>query len=195
MAAPDLPLIRPAGLADVDAVHDVIAAAFGEEGASIVDLWADVAARGHVRAELVAVDGGEVVGHVGLSHGWLDARQELVDVLVLSPLGILPDHQGAGVGAALLAAAVAEADRLGAPLVVLEGDPGYYSRHGWVAAASYGIEAPSRRIPAPACQVVALDAHEPWMTGRIVYRDVWWEHDAAGLRDPVLAQIEMGLPD
>lgn len=195
MSAPDLPLIRPAGPTDTDAVQRVIAAAFSDEGPSIVRLWADVTAHGHVRAELVATEGDELVGHVGLSHGWLDARQALVDVLVLSPLSVAPDRQRSGIGAALLQAAVAAADRLGAPLVVLEGDPGYYGRHGWVAASSYGIEAPSRRVPAPACQVVALAAHEPWMTGRIVYRDVWWEHDATGLRDPVLAEIEMGLTD
>lgn len=187
--------VRPVGPADTDAVQRVIAAAFGDEGPGIVRLWADVSARGHVRAELVATEGDEVTGHVGLSHGWLDARQALVDVLVLSPLSVAPDRQGSGIGAALLQEAVAEADRLGAPLVVLEGDPGYYGRHGWVAGSSYGIEAPSRRVPAPACQVVALAAHEPWMTGRIVYRDVWWEHDATGLRDPVLAEIEMGLLD
>ena len=28
------------------------------------------------------------------------------------------------------------------------------------------------------------------MTGRLVYPDVWWRHDAAGLRDPRLAEIE-----
>ena len=28
------------------------------------------------------------------------------------------------------------------------------------------------------------------MTGALVYRDVWWEHDAAGLRDPDLAELE-----
>ena len=28
------------------------------------------------------------------------------------------------------------------------------------------------------------------MTGRLVYRDVWWQHDSAGLRDPVLAELE-----
>ena len=33
------------------------------------------------------------------------------------------------------------------------------------------------------------------MTGRVVYRDVWWEHDATGLRDPLLAQVEFNLPD
>jgi putative acetyltransferase len=28
------------------------------------------------------------------------------------------------------------------------------------------------------------------MTGQVIYRDVWWRHDSAGLRDPLLAQLE-----
>ena len=35
-----------------------------------------------------------------------------------------------------------------------------------------------------------LDGYQSWMTGRLVYRDVWWRHDAAGLRDPLLAELE-----
>ncbi|WP_084255396.1 GNAT family N-acetyltransferase [Nocardioides sp. J54] len=185
--------VRPPSEADRDGVAAVITAAFGDEGGKIARLWSDVVGRGLVRAELVAVEDDRVVGHVGLSHAWLDARSELLDILVLSPLSVAPDQQKAGIGAALLAAAVKEAGRLGAPVVVLEGDPGYYSRHGWQPASSYGIEAPSPRIPEPAFQLVALPGHEPWMTGRVVYRDVWWEHDATGLRDPLLAQVEMSL--
>lgn len=187
--------IRPSTDADTEASLRVVEAAFGEEAEQVVGVWSDVVARGLDRAQLVTVDGAEVVGHVGLSHAWLDARSELIDILVLSPLSVVPERQGTGIGAALLAAAVAQAERLGVPVVVLEGDPGYYARHGWAPASSYGIEAPSHRIPGPAFQVVALRGHEPWMTGRVVYRDVWWEHDAAGLRDPVLAQVEMSLPD
>lgn len=187
--------VRPLAESDREAAAGVIAAAFGDGGTAVVDLWADVLSRGHVRAELVALDDEQVIGHVGLSHAWLDTRPELVDILVLSPLGVAPDHQRRGAGKALLAAAVKEAARLGAPLVALEGDPGYYSRHGWHPASSYGIEPPSLRVPRPACQVVPLAGHKPWMTGRIVYRDVWWEHDSAGLRDPLLAQVEMNLPD
>ena len=172
----------------------LIAAAFGADGAAVVGVWSDVVARGLDRAQLVAVDpNGELVGHVGLSHGWLDTRRALVDVLVLSPLSVAPARQGEGVGAALLQAAVAEADRLGAPVVVLEGDPGYYGRHGWSPAADLGIEAPTRRVPGPAFQAVPLAAYESWMTGRVVYRDVWWEHDSTGLRDPLLAEVEAGL--
>ncbi|TQK68366.1 GNAT family N-acetyltransferase [Nocardioides sp. SLBN-35] len=186
--------IRPQRPDDDDATRQLIGAAFGAEGAAVVGVWGDVVARGHDRAQLVAVDAtGALVGHVGLSHGWLDTRQALVDVLVLSPLSVAPAHQGRGVGAALLEAAVAEADRLGAPVVVLEGDPGYYSRHGWSPAADLGIEAPTRRVPGPAFQAVPLASYQTWMTGRVVYRDVWWEHDSTGLRDPVLADIEARL--
>ena len=28
------------------------------------------------------------------------------------------------------------------------------------------------------------------MTGRLVYPDIWWRYDLAGLRDPRLAEIE-----
>ncbi|WP_408897655.1 GNAT family N-acetyltransferase [Nocardioides sp. R1-1] len=191
--------IRSHQPADVDAVTGVVTAAFAEEGAAVARLWTDVVARGHARAQLVAVapgaaGGEEVVGHVGLSHAWLDTRQRLVDVLVLSPLSVAPAHQRRGIGAALLKAAVAEADRLGAPVVVLEGDPGYYGRHGWSPAAELGIAAPTDRVPGPAFQGVPLTSYEGWMRGRVVYRDVWWEHDSTGLRDPLLATIEAALP-
>lgn len=188
--------IRSQQPADTDAVRRVVTGAFGEEGAAVAALWADVVGRGLVRGQLVAVDEpGGVVGHVGLSHGWLDTRPRLVDILVLSPLSVAPARQRTGIGAALLQAAVAEADRLGAPVVVLEGDPGYYGRHGWSPAAALGITAPTDRVPGPAFQAVPLSSYESWMRGRVVYRDVWWEHDSTGLRDPLLATIEAALPD
>jgi len=195
---PEIRTLQPDQTAAADQAMGVIAAAFREAGAAVAELWAAVVARGLDRAQLVALDGpgdgsGEVVGHVGLSHGWLDTRPALVDVLVLSPLSVAPAHQGRGIGQRLLAAAVAEADRLGAPVVVLEGDPGYYGRHGWSPAADLGIEAPTRRVPGPAFQAVPLAAYESWMTGRVIYRDVWWEHDSTGLRDPLLGEVEARL--
>lgn len=106
-----------------------------------------------------------------------------MDVLVLSPLSVRPDRQGRGIGRALVAHAVQEADRRGVPAVFLEGDPGYYGRLGWRPAADIGVIGPSDRIPALACQVVTLTAYEPWMSGRLVYADTFWAHDCVGLRD------------
>ncbi|MFT4081024.1 MAG: GNAT family N-acetyltransferase [Nocardioides sp.] len=183
--------IRRAGR--TDPVGQVIAAAFGEHGPAVAELWAEVVGLGLDRASLVAVEQGAVVGHVGVSHAWLDARRALVDVLVLSPLSVTPPRQRTGIGTALLAAAIGAAEAYGAPALFLEGDPGYYRPRGFRPAAEAGFEAPSRRIPAPAFQVVLFGAHRPWMTGRVVYREVWWRHDSTGLRDPALAEVEAAL--
>ena len=43
------------------------------------------------------------------------------------------------------------------------------------------------RIPGPAFQVAVLE--DRGTTGRLVYPDVFWRHDAVGLRGEVLAQL------
>ncbi len=78
-------------------------------------------------------------------------------------------------------------------LSFLEGDPGYYGSRGFERAAQHGCTPASARTPAPACQVICFEGREEWMTGQLVYRDIWWRHDAAGLRDPLLAEIESAL--
>lgn len=169
--------------------------AFGaDEGPLVARLVGLLDASGSTRASLVAVvegPGGErdVVGHVQLSRSWVDARQALVDALVLSPLSVAPEHQGQGVGTALLAAAVAQAEALRAPAVFLEGDPGFYSARGWRAGGELGFTKPSARIPDLAFQVVLLPAYEPWMTGALVYCEPFWALDCVGLRDPLLARL------
>jgi putative acetyltransferase len=182
--------IREAGDVDTPAIEAVVEAAFGEEGAAINDVMARLRGVEDMAVELVAVSGDAVVGCVALSRAWLDARERLVEVLVLSPLAVAPDQQGRGIGTRLLEAVPGTAEGLGAPLVFLEGDPGFYAARGWQVASDHGLERPSRRIPEPACQVRLLPSHEPWMTGRLVYPDVWWRLDLVGLRDPLLAQIE-----
>ncbi|MEU3661012.1 N-acetyltransferase [Streptomyces sp. NPDC032940] len=132
----------------------------------------------------VAVLGGRVVGHVLMSAARLDAPRRIVDVLTLSPLGVLPEHQGRGIGTRLVAHALAAADSRGVPLVFVEGSPHYYGARGFEGARALGFRSPSLRIPDAAFQVARLSAHEPWMTGTFVYSDVFWTLDCVGLRDP-----------
>lgn len=186
--------VRPPAPDDADAVLHVIRAAFGAEapahGDQVADLWAEVRAGDHLLAEAVATVDGEVVGHVGVSHCWLDARQELVDMAMLSPLSTQPTHQRTGIGTALVAAAIEAARGLGRPALFLEGSPAFYGARGFARASSLGLEPASARTPEAAFQVVTFDAYADWMTGRLVYPDVWWRHDSAGLRDPDLAFLE-----
>lgn len=177
---------------DAAGVYAVISEAF-DDGGHVAELWTDVVGRNLDRASRVACIADEVVGHVGLSHAWLDARRELLDVLILSPLSVRASHQRRGIGTQLLAEAIANGADLGCPAIFLEGDPSYYGARGFQRASALGFEPPSRRIPDLAFQVALLPGHEAWMTGRLIYRDVWWEHDGAGLRDPLLAHVEEAL--
>jgi putative acetyltransferase len=187
------PVVRAEAPGERPAVAGVVAAAFADEGPLIVRLINALDAAGHARASLVAVLDGVVLGHVGLSRSWLDARPRLVEVLVLSPLSVHPDHQGRGLGTRLVAAALAEAATRGAPAVVVEGDPGYYAARGFSPGAAHGFQRPSRRIPEAAFQVALLADHEDWMRGAVVYADPFWRLDCVGLRDPLLGRIEREL--
>jgi putative acetyltransferase len=187
-------VVRAATEDDHEGIDRVVRDAFGAEdpgaGEKVGSLWPDVRASGHVLAEVVAVAGDRVVGHVGVSRCWIDARRALVDAAVLSPLSTAPDAQRQGIGTTLVAAAVRASEELGGPALFLEGSPAFYGRRGYSRASTHGFEAPSRRTPDAAFQVVLNDSFEEWMTGRVVYPEVWWRHDAAGLRDPDLAFLE-----
>jgi len=133
---------------------------------------------------LVATVGDRVVGHVLLSAARLDAPRRIVDVLTLSPLGVLPAHQRNGIGTGLIRTALAAAAARGVPLVFLEGSPRYYGARGFERASAAGFRSPSLRIPDAAFQVARLPAYEPWMTGTLVYSETFWALDCVGLRDP-----------
>lgn len=137
----------------------------------------------HPGASLVAESGGRVVGHVMFTRALLDAPRRLVDVQVLSPLAVLPEHQRQGIGSALIRHGLELMAALPVPLVFLEGPADYYARSGFTAAGGLGFRKPSLRIPEPAFQVFRLPGYEPWMTGTLVYPPAFWDHDAVGLRD------------
>lgn len=95
-----------------------------------------------------------------------------------------PKHcQGRGVGAALVRTALARAEEPECPIVLLEDDPGHYARFGFVEA-TLPFRKPSLRVPDPAFPCVLLAAYERWMTDTLVYPEIFWRHDAVGLRDP-----------
>lgn len=161
-------------------------AAFGEHGlvvANLADELREAVATG-AGLSLVAEDAGDIVGHVMFTPSLLDAPRRLVNVQVLSPMAVLPQCQRQGVGTALIRAGVQAMTERSVPVVFLEGDPGYYSRLGFEAGAAQGFHKASLRIPEAAFQAIRLPAHEPWMTGTLVYAEAFWRHDAVGLRDP-----------
>jgi putative acetyltransferase len=168
----------PARHSSVRGVH---LAAFGDHGPVVAGLVDDLL-RDPAALSLVEIEDQVVAGHVMFTRGLLDAPRRLVDVQVLSPLAVLPSHQRRGIGQALIRRGLDLLDRRGVPLVFLEGDPNYYVRAGFEPAVPHGFRKPSLRIPDAAFQVYRLSAYEPWMTGTLVYPQVFWDHDCVGLR-------------
>ncbi|MGI8417465.1 MAG: GNAT family N-acetyltransferase [Nakamurella sp.] len=182
--------------ADASEVVSIVSEAFGTDDPAVpllVDalrpfsVFGDDGGPGGPLA-LVAEVAGELVGHVMLSKGHIDAWQRMVPTLVLSPLAVLPAHQRTGVGTALIAGALELGRTVGAPAVFLEGSPSYYCGRGFVPASPLGFRRPSLRVPLAAFQVVLLPAHEQWMTGTLVYPAPFWELDCVGLRDRTLVE-------
>jgi putative acetyltransferase len=175
--------LRREQLQDQPAVRALHRAAFDDDGkvAELVD-----ALRVKVTADdgvsLVAEEAGRVVGHVMFTHSWLDAPRRLVDVQVLSPLAVLPERHGRGIGSRLIQRGLQVMAERAVPVVFVEGDPAYYSRLGFAAGGPQGFRKPSLRIPDPAFQAIRLSAYELWMSGTLVYSEIFWQHDAVGLR-------------
>lgn len=187
--------IRPELPTDSPSVQRVHRIAFGDHGQVVGELLDDL--RELVTTETglsyVAVEAGEVVGHILFTPAVLDAPRELVAVQVLSPLAVLPTCQGSGVGSALVTTGIQIMAARSVPVVFLEGDPNYYSRFGFLSGEQHCFRRPSLRIPKPAFQALTLPSYESWMTGTLVYPDAFWRHDTVGLRgadliDPINEQ-------
>lgn len=84
----------------------------------------------------LAADG--VVGHVTASRSTVATNP----VVAVGPIGVLPAHQGAGIGSALMDALLAAAEAADVPLVVLLGAPQYYRRFGFRPAEELGVISP-----------------------------------------------------
>jgi len=125
-------IIRPETLRDHDAIREVNIVAFEHHPFShqtehlIVEA---LRAADALELSLVAEIDGEVVGHIafstasigGASSGWF----------LLGPVAVLPDHQGKGIGRALVETDLDALRSRGARGCVLVGDPAFYCRFGF----------------------------------------------------------------
>lgn len=176
------PEIRAETADDPDAVRRVVSRAYGgEKVPGLLDALRDSVA--WLDLCFVAEEKDKLVAAVCYTRAWVDAPTKLVEVLVLSPLAVRPDRQRVGIGSTLVRETLKLLEDRDEPLVFLEGDAGYYSRLGFIGGAELHFAPPSSRIPGPAFQVATLPGYDQgWMSGALVYPDVWWRQDAVGLR-------------
>lgn len=162
--------IRATEPADHEAVLECVRAAFatrGRDGEEEVAIVRETWLRGDAAPglDLVATSGAETVGHVLGGRGRLGARE----VVGLAPLAVRPDFQRQGVGSSLVREFLARADELGRPLVVLLGNPAYYSRFGFEPAGPLGISYATFEPGDPHFQVARLGSYDPSWRGEFKY--------------------------
>ncbi len=144
--------IREETEADAPAIRSVEELAFGEDDEStVVEM---LRASDSVVLSLVAVDADRVVGHVLFSPVTVERSAPDSRWVALGPIGVLPDHQGRGIGSRLVREGLDVCRSRGFDGVVLLGDPGYYARFGFVRASDHGLSCVYG--DGPAFQVVEL---------------------------------------
>ena len=87
----------------------------------------------------VAVDGERIVGAIFFSR--LSFEQD-VDVFLLAPVAVHSDHQGMGIGQALIAHGLRDMQKRGVGFVTTYGDPSFYSKVGFHPISQDQIAAP-----------------------------------------------------
>ena len=160
-------MIRTATPDDNDAILAVHRAAFGDDDVPhlVEELWAS---EWYVpELAFVAEEDGRVVGHV--MNTWNSVEGSNAPVLQLSPLGVLPEYQGRGHGSALVRASLDAVRTRGEPLLLVEGNPKYYGRFGFVRADELGLLPPPEALHDWAFQVAVLDPSADLPQGRVVY--------------------------
>ncbi len=163
LVEPDL-LIRPESR-DQSRIHSLHEAAFGRpDEANLVD---ELRTEGVVLLSLVAERGADIVGHILFTRMWIDtiggrpehclARRnsarpkkrpkEKIPAAALAPVAVLPEFQRRGIGTNLISRGLDllrhglfsdKAERI----VIVLGEPAYYSRFGFTAEKALPLESP-----------------------------------------------------
>lgn len=130
-------IIRPAAPEDHAAIHAVVAAAFRQPDEA--DLIDTLRADGDALVELVAEEGGVVVGHILFSPLTTDTGAKFA---ALAPLSVTPGRQKDGLGTMLMQVGHELCRAAGVEALIVLGHPAYYPRVGYSAEAAKVVKAP-----------------------------------------------------
>jgi putative acetyltransferase len=133
-------LIREEIPDDYAAMRELNCTAFeGEAEGQLVDrLRSD----GLVVVSLVAVEGGDIVGHILFSDLVVEADQAILDAVSLAPMAVAPSFQRRGIGSALVRLGLAVCRERGKSVVVVLGHPEYFPRFGFSRELAKNLRGP-----------------------------------------------------
>lgn len=144
--------LRLAEPMDYQGIFEAETAAFGRvDEARLVER---LRANDEVDFECVARAHGLLAGHILFSPLLLSRQDETLRGSALAPLAVRPEWQKKGVGSALVRMGLEFCASRGIEVVVVVGEPSYYSRFGFDSELGRLLEAP---FPYPYLQVIELE--------------------------------------
>jgi putative acetyltransferase len=129
--------IRPPQQTDRSAIRSVLSSAFRRDAEAI--LVEKLTQAGAIKTELVAEENGAVIGYCAFSEVTADPMMDGI-LLGLAPLAVLNERQGNGAGKALTMRGLEICRQQNAALIVVLGEPDYYSRFGFQPASDHNIK-------------------------------------------------------
>jgi putative acetyltransferase len=127
---------------DYASTRRLVDEAFTAVGSNDVARFLDaLRADGCILGEWVAEDSSGPVGHIAFSRVWPERRDGTrLDAALLTPLAVRPDRQRVGIGTRLMEHALNVLESQHETLFFVLGHPTYYSRAGFRAASTAGVE-------------------------------------------------------
>ena len=94
---------------------------------------------GAIMLSLVALEAGDVVGHIVFSPGCITGDTCNVEAVALGPMAVLPTHQHQGIGSMLVREGLQQIREKAHRIVFVLGHPTYYPRFGFHRSNMFGI--------------------------------------------------------
>lgn len=153
--------IRKERQQDASAIRYVNEQAFGDAGeAGLVE---KLRARKRLVCSLVAIEDGQVVGHILFTTVTVEQDGANFHAVALGPMAVVPEFQRKGIGSRLVRAGLDECLRLGHEIVFVLGHADYYARFGFAPAKPRGIAC---EFEAPESAWMVLELREGALGGR-----------------------------
>jgi len=127
------PVIRREKFEDQSSVYSVVHRAFG----SIAEADLVEALRPYSKhiISLVAEVEDQIIGHITFSPVKVNGSSSLA----IGPISVLPDYQNRGIGTRLITTGLKVCRKLGKTCVFVLGNPSFYTRFGFVMAATHDL--------------------------------------------------------
>lgn len=137
--------IRESTRKDLSVIREVHENAFGQaEGPIVAELACEILVDKTALPvlSLVAEENNQIVGSILFSAVDIEGYDTDVTAFILAPLAVVKEFQAKGIGKSLIQSGIRTLQEGGAELVLVLGDPNYYSLSGFESASRYNIKPP-----------------------------------------------------